>query len=71
MKYPPTSLTTALLPYSRQGDITTLEVDALVTSTDERLLGGDALSERVLLLAGPGMKEEIVTRGLGELGTLE
>ncbi|XP_011555497.3 protein GDAP2 homolog isoform X1 [Plutella xylostella] len=47
-----------------QGDITTLEVDALVTSTDERLLGGDALSERVLLLAGPGMKEEIVTRGL-------
>ncbi|CAG9136986.1 unnamed protein product [Plutella xylostella] len=47
-----------------QGDITTLEVDALVSSTDERLLGGDALSERVLLLAGPGMKEEIVTRGL-------
>ncbi|XP_063824631.1 protein GDAP2 homolog [Ostrinia nubilalis] len=47
-----------------QGDITSLEVDAITNTTDETLLECNAVSERILLAAGPGLKEEILTRAL-------
>lgn len=50
---------------SRQGDITTLEVDAITNTTDETLLECNAVSERVMFAAGAGLKEEILTRALG------
>ncbi|KAL0882670.1 hypothetical protein ABMA27_001099 [Loxostege sticticalis] len=47
-----------------QGDITTLEVDAITNTTDETLLECNAVSERVMFAAGAGLKEEILTRAL-------
>ncbi|GBP35888.1 Protein GDAP2 homolog [Eumeta japonica] len=45
-----------------QGDISTLEVDAVTNTTDETLTEVNAVSERILAVAGPGLKEEILTR---------
>ncbi|XP_068631181.1 protein GDAP2 homolog [Battus philenor] len=47
-----------------QGDITTLEVDAVTNTTDETLSECNAVSERIMQAAGPDLKEEIITRGL-------
>ncbi|XP_041970259.1 protein GDAP2 homolog [Aricia agestis] len=47
-----------------QGDISTLEVDAITNSTDETLLECNVVSERILHTAGPDLKEEIVDRAL-------
>ncbi|XP_073943339.1 ganglioside induced differentiation associated protein 2 [Choristoneura fumiferana] len=46
-----------------QGDITSLEVDAITNTTDETLSECNAVSERIMSVAGPELKEEIVTRG--------
>ncbi|XP_013142006.1 PREDICTED: protein GDAP2 homolog [Papilio polytes] len=53
-----------------QGDITALDVDAVTNTTDETLSECNAISERIMQVAGPELKEEIVTRGL-ECGTGE
>ncbi|KAI5644383.1 macro domain-containing protein [Phthorimaea operculella] len=47
-----------------QGDITSLEVDAITNSTDESLLQHDTLSDRILQNAGSELKEEIISRSL-------
>ncbi|XP_052753541.1 protein GDAP2 homolog isoform X2 [Galleria mellonella] len=47
-----------------QGDITSLEVDAITNTTDETLTECNAVSERIMQVAGPELKEEIITRGL-------
>ncbi|KAJ2952330.1 hypothetical protein O0L34_g4614 [Tuta absoluta] len=47
-----------------QGDITTLEVDAITNSTDESLLQHDPGSDRILQNAGSELKEEIISRSL-------
>ncbi|XP_072939345.1 protein GDAP2 homolog isoform X2 [Epargyreus clarus] len=46
-----------------QGDITELEVDAITNTTDETLSECNAVSERIMLAAGPDLKEDIITRG--------
>ncbi|XP_059049725.1 protein GDAP2 homolog isoform X2 [Achroia grisella] len=46
------------------GDITSLEVDAITNTTDETLTECNAISERIMQMAGPELKEEIITRGL-------
>ncbi|XP_053603861.1 protein GDAP2 homolog isoform X2 [Plodia interpunctella] len=46
-----------------QGDITTLEVDAITNTTDETLTESNAVSDRIMMAAGPDLKEEIITRG--------
>ncbi|OWR55576.1 ganglioside induced differentiation associated protein, partial [Danaus plexippus plexippus] len=48
-----------------QGDISTLEVDAITNTTDETLTECNSVSERIMQVAGPDLKEEIITRGLG------
>ncbi|KAF9798691.1 hypothetical protein SFRURICE_007021, partial [Spodoptera frugiperda] len=48
---------------SRQGDISSLEVDAITNTTDETLTECNAINERILQVAGPELKEEIITRG--------
>ncbi|XP_026322521.1 protein GDAP2 homolog [Hyposmocoma kahamanoa] len=47
-----------------QGDISTLEVDAVTNTTDETLTECNAVSERIMFAAGPELKEEIITRAL-------
>ncbi|XP_061377742.1 protein GDAP2 homolog isoform X2 [Danaus plexippus] len=47
-----------------QGDISTLEVDAITNTTDETLTECNSVSERIMQVAGPDLKEEIITRGL-------
>ncbi|CAG5041242.1 unnamed protein product [Parnassius apollo] len=47
-----------------QGDITTLDVDAVTNTTNETLSECNAVSERILQVAGPDLKEEIITRAL-------
>ncbi|CAH0725388.1 unnamed protein product, partial [Brenthis ino] len=47
-----------------QGDISTLEVDAITNTTDETLTECNVVSERIMQGAGPDLKEEIVTRAL-------
>ncbi|XP_061710608.1 protein GDAP2 homolog [Cydia pomonella] len=46
-----------------QGDITSLEVDAITNTTDETLSECNAVSERIMSACGAELKEEIVTRG--------
>ncbi|CAB3260780.1 unnamed protein product [Arctia plantaginis] len=46
-----------------QGDISTLEVDAIANTTDETLTECNSVNERILQVAGPELKEEIITRG--------
>ncbi|KAH9639471.1 hypothetical protein HF086_006321 [Spodoptera exigua] len=46
-----------------QGDISSLEVDAITNTTDETLTECNAINERILQVAGPELKEEIITRG--------
>lgn len=50
---------------SRQGDISSLEADAITNTTDETLTECNAVNERILQVAGPELKEEIITRGYG------
>ncbi|CAG4914583.1 unnamed protein product [Colias eurytheme] len=45
-----------------QGDISTLEVDAVTNTSDETLTECNAVSERIMAAAGPDLKEEIITR---------
>ncbi|XP_038220127.1 protein GDAP2 homolog [Zerene cesonia] len=45
-----------------QGDISTLEVDAVTNTSDETLTECNAISERIMSAAGPDLKEEIITR---------
>ncbi|CAK1546309.1 unnamed protein product [Leptosia nina] len=45
-----------------QGDISTLEVDAITNTSDETLTECNAVSERIMSAAGPDLKEEIITR---------
>ncbi|CAH2070853.1 unnamed protein product, partial [Iphiclides podalirius] len=47
-----------------QGDITTLDVDAVTNTTNETLSECNEISERIMQAAGPDLKEEIVTRAL-------
>ncbi|XP_045765772.1 protein GDAP2 homolog [Maniola jurtina] len=47
-----------------QGDIATLEVDAITNTSDETLTECNVVSERIMQCAGPDLKEEIITRGL-------
>ncbi|RVE44201.1 hypothetical protein evm_011156 [Chilo suppressalis] len=47
-----------------QGDITTLDVDAITNSSDETLLECNPLSERIMAAAGGELKEEMLSRGL-------
>lgn len=42
-----------------------MEVDAVTNTTDETLTECNAISERIMLAAGPELKEEIITRALG------
>ncbi|CAH1647299.1 unnamed protein product [Spodoptera littoralis] len=50
-----------------QGDISSLEVDAITNTTDESLTECNAINERILQVAGPELKEEIITRGYGTI----
>ncbi|XP_022127017.2 protein GDAP2 homolog isoform X2 [Pieris rapae] len=45
-----------------QGDIATLEVDVITNTSDETLTECNAVSERIMSMAGPDLKEEIITR---------
>ncbi|CAH2105908.1 unnamed protein product [Euphydryas editha] len=47
-----------------QGDISTLEVDAITNTTDETLSECNLVSERIMQGAGPDLKEEIITKSL-------
>ncbi|XP_047528466.1 protein GDAP2 homolog isoform X2 [Vanessa atalanta] len=47
-----------------QGDISTLEVDAITNTTDETLSECNIVSERIMQAAGPDLKEEIITKSL-------
>ena len=43
----------------RDGDITTLEVDAITNTTDETLTESNIISERILNVAGNQLKEDL------------
>lgn len=51
------------MPYNyfvcRSGDISTLQVDAIVNSTNESMTDSNSVSDSIFLRAGPGLKEEI------------
>ena len=44
---------------SRSGDTSSLQVDAIVNSTNEYLTDCNPISDRIFQRAGPGLKEEI------------
>ncbi|XP_062525983.1 protein GDAP2 homolog isoform X1 [Bombyx mori] len=45
-----------------QGDITSLRVDAITNTTDETLTESNEVSDRIMQVAGPDLKEEIILR---------
>lgn len=46
-----------------QGDLSSLEADAITNTTDETLTECNTVNERILQIAGPELKEEVITRG--------
>lgn len=52
-----------------QGDISTLEVDAIANITEDNILESNPVSDRIFSAAGPQLKEEILARGYGEGAT--
>lgn len=51
----------------RDGDITTLEVDAITNTTDETLTESNIISERILNVAGNQLKEDLTHNIRGNL----
>lgn len=52
----------------RDGDMTTLEVDAITNSSDETLTESNSISERIIAVAGNQLKEELSTTVKGKQG---
>jgi hypothetical protein len=48
-----------MLLYFRTGDITVLQVDAIVNSTNETMDDNSPMCQRIFTRAGPGLKKEI------------